>query len=158
MSDSENIAPIGQINPAEGGFEITLAAEYAAGLQGLEEFSHAIVLWWASEADSAELRSQLVYEKPYTQNPLDVGVFGSRSPSRPNPIGLSVITLIDVDIKKATITTPFIDTEPGTPVIDLKPYFPASDRVRDARLPDWCQHWPSCYEDSATFDWSREFE
>lgn len=157
MQGSKNVRVIGHVNPAEGGFAITLESPYAAGLTGLGDFSHALVLWWASESDADAQRDQLIYRKPYTQNPKDIGVFGSRSPSRPNPIGLSVIVLQHVDTKTATIITPYIDTEPGTPVIDVKPYFPASDRVNDVVMPSWCSHWPSCYEESADFDWASEF-
>ena len=158
MQDKKTINVIGHANPAEGGFTISLDPRYAEGLTGLSEFSHAAVLWWASESDSVAQRDQLVYQKPYTNNPDDVGVFSSRSPSRPNPIGLSVIAIQNVDTKKATITTPYIDAEPGTPIVDIKPYFPASDRVRDAKMPNWCEHWPGCYEESASFDWASEFE
>ena len=158
MQDNKNITLIGRVNPTDVGFAITLEPRYADGLTGLGEFSHAVVLWWASESDSDEQRDQLVYRKPYAKNPDDVGVFSSRSPSRPNPIGLSVIALQNVDTRNATITTPYIDTEPGTPVIDIKPYFPASDRVKDVVVPRWCGHWPTCYEESADFDWASEFE
>ncbi len=81
-----------------------------------------------------------------------------RSPSRPNPIGLSIIDLAEVDASSATIYTYFIDTEPGTPIVDIKPYFPASDRVTTAATPSWCQHWLQSVEDSATFAWDNEFE
>ena len=144
MHDEKTISVIGHANPTESGFTISLDPRYADGLTGL--------------SDSVDQRSQLVYQKPYTHNPEDVGVFSSRSPSRPNPIGLSVIALQHVDMTNATITTPYIDTEPGTPIIDIKPYFPASDRVRDTKMPTWCDHWPTSYEESASFDWASEFE
>jgi len=158
MTATQSLSIIGEIQPGPAGFVIDLDPRYAAGLAGLDEFSHAIVLWWANAADQAEDRERLVYEKPYTRNPNDVGVFGSRSPSRPNPIGLSVVMIQSVDMQSANIVTPYIDTEPGTPVIDVKPYFPASDRVRDVAVPDWCTHWPTWLEDSAEFDWAGEFE
>lgn len=157
MSDSKAINIIGHVNPTAAGYELTLESQYGKALTGLEGFSHAVVLWWASETDSAKHRDQLIYKKPYTNNPNDIGVFGSRSPSRPNPIGMSVIALQRVDVNTATITTPYIDTEPGTPIVDIKPYYPASDCVRDFTVPDWCQHWPKCYEESAEFDWAGEF-
>ena len=158
MQDNKTISVIGSVNPTDAGFSIALDQQYAEGLSGLSEFSHAIVLWWASESDSQQQRDQLIYKKPYAKNPNDVGVFGSRSPSRPNPIGLSVIQLVHVDIENTMVITPYIDTEPGTPVIDIKPYFPASDRVREVAMPQWCAHWPTYYEDSAEFDWASEFE
>jgi tRNA (Thr-GGU) A37 N-methylase len=47
--------------------------------------------------------------------------------------------------------------EDGTPILDLKPYQPAADRIRDVTVPAWCAHWPQWYEDSAIFDWEGEF-
>jgi len=158
MAATQTLSVIGEIQPGPEGFVIDLDPRFAPGLTGLDDFSHAIVLWWASESDSQEDRDRLVYEKPYTNNPNDVGVFGSRSPSRPNPIGLSVIAIQSVDKEHANIVTPYIDTEPGTPVIDVKPYYPASDRVREVAVADWCSHWPTWLEDSAEFDWAGEFE
>lgn len=149
---------IGKVSPSANGFVIQLESRYAQGLIGLDDFSHALVLWWASEGDSDALRDTLIYQKPYTNNPADVGVFGSRSPSRPNPIGLSVIRVIQVDQVNACVTTPYIDAAPDTPIIDIKPYFPASDRVNSAEMPAWCAHWPQSVEESAEFDWAREFE
>ncbi len=158
MSNNLEIRSIGVINPSSGGFLLQLDQAYAPGLRGLEAFSHALVFWWAHRADSAAERARLVYTKPYTKNPDDVGVFGTRSPSRPNPIGVSVVSITSLNPKLATIVTPYIDTEPGTPIIDLKPYYPASDRVVQVQTPEWCQHWPQTYEESATFDWAAEFE
>lgn len=158
MQQEKTIKVIGEINPNIAGFAIKLDSHYAQGLTGLQGFSHAVVLWWASETDSEELRDMMIYKKPYRNNPNDIGVFGSRSPSRPNPIGMSIVGIKTVDVENATIITPYIDTVPGTPVIDIKPYFPASDRVRDAISPEWCNHWPRYLEDAAEFDWENEFE
>lgn len=160
MADHAQLNFIGQVNPSPDhqGFAITLDPTLADGLQGLNDFSHALVLWWADQADSATDRSELICPKPYRNNPDDVGVFGSRSPTRPNPIGMSVIQIASIDVACATIFTYFIDTEPGTPVIDVKPYFPASDLVTSATTPQWCQHWPKSWEQSADFDWAQEFE
>ncbi len=151
---------IGEINPSPDrpGFLIQLDPALAQGLLGLADFSHAQILWWADQADSTAERQALICEKPYRNSKDDVGVFGSRSPGRPNPIGLSVIQIASIDAKAGSIFTYFIDTEPGTPVVDIKPYFPASDRVTQASTPGWCQHWPSSLEESATFDWAQEFE
>jgi len=158
MRNDMTIYPIGKISPSEHGFELVLDSKYGEALQGLSGFSHAVVLWWASEADAVKDRAKLVYSKPYTHNPDDVGVFASRSPSRPNPIGMSVVYLQDISLQDTTITVPYIDTLPNTPIIDIKPYFPASDRVREVNMPNWCKHWPANYEDSAEFDWDGEFE
>lgn len=153
-----SIRTVGEVCTAGTGFTIVLDGDCRAALAGLDGFSHAMVLWWAHRADSDEDRARLVCIKPYRRCEDDVGVFGSRSPSRPNPIGLSVVSIQHVDPDEGTIVVPFIDAEPGTPVIDVKPYFPASDRVREVQVPAWCRHWPQWYEDSAAFDWAAEFE
>lgn len=164
MANQAQLNFIGEVNPTQNqqrdqqGFTINLDPKLADGLLGLTGFSHALIFWWADQADSQTERSELICRKPYRNNPQDVGVFGSRSPGRPNPIGLSVIQIASIDLKAASIFTYFIDTEPGTPVLDVKPYFPASDLVTTATTPQWCQHWPTCWEESADFDWSQEFE
>lgn len=160
QSKTSQLNFIGEVNPSPDrpGFVIQLTPELAEGLLGLADFSHAQILWWADQADSKSDRKELVCKKPYRNSADDVGVFGSRSPARPNPIGLSVIQIASVDLEAGSIFTYFIDTEPGTPVVDVKPYFPASDRVTQASTPKWCQHWPSSLEESANFNWAEEFE
>jgi len=157
IGDTYRIQKIGIIVPSSEGFALTLNAEFREALMGLSQFSHAIVLWWAHKSDADEFRGQRVLHKPYVNSPDDVGVFGSRAPTRPNPIAMSTIAVQSIDEARGIIVTPFIDTAPDTPIIDIKPYFPASDRVREATVPAWCQHWPQYYEESAAFDWSKEF-
>ncbi len=157
MHDDRTVEFIGLIRPSGHGFDLVLNTKYAEALEGLEAFSHAIVLWWASEADLKNDRARTVCRKPYVNNPNNVGVFASRSPARPNPICMSVVHLQNIDQNTATIKVPYIDTLPDTPIIDIKPYFPASDRVMEVRSPDWCQHWPGSFEASAEFDWEGEF-
>lgn len=158
MSQEMNVRAIGSVQATNAGFALALRPEYGPALQGLAGFSHVLVLWWAHEADTADDRERLIYTKPYTRNPDDVGVFGSRSPSRPNPIGLSVAAVGRIDMAKAMVEVPYIDTEIGTPLLDIKPYYPASDRVQNPSVPAWCKHWPKSYEASAEFDWATEFE
>jgi tRNA (Thr-GGU) A37 N-methylase len=62
-----------------------------------------------------------------------------------------------VDLENGLVIVPWIDAEDGTPILDIKPYHPSSDRVRDVRMPEWCAHWPQSLEDSAAFDWEAEF-
>lgn len=51
----------------------------------------------------------------------------------------------------------FIDAEAGTPILDIKPYHPSVDRIRDVAVPAWCAYWPHWCGESATFDWEAEF-
>lgn len=157
IGDTYKIQTIGSIAPNTEGFALTLHPEFRQALMGLSQFSHAIILWWAHQCDAEKDRNRRILTKPYVKSTDDVGVFGSRAPTRPNPIAMSTIAIQSVDEARGVIATPFIDTAPDTPIIDIKPYFPASDRVREATVPAWCQHWPQFYEDSAAFDWSKEF-
>jgi hypothetical protein len=55
--------------------------------------------------------------------------------------------------QEGIVRVPFMDAEDGTPILDIKPYHPSVDRIREVRVPAWCATWPQWYEDSATFDW-----
>ncbi len=147
---------IGKVCPAERGFEIRIGEAFRQGLTGLTQFSHAFVVWLANSAE-APGKVPLVCPAPYTACNQDVGIFASRSPARPNPICFSAIAITGVDLKNGCIMTPYIDTFPETQVIDIKPYFPASDLVSTAHIPAHFSHWPKSYEESAHFDWSAEF-
>lgn len=146
---------IGSIR-ADRGFAVELASRYAPGLAGLRGFSHLVVLWHPHEAPSWD-GSVLTTPKPYRLAPESLGVFATRSPWRPNGIAMSVAEIVDIDEKKGIVSLAWIDAAHGSPVLDVKPYHPSSDRIRDTRVPDWCAHWPSCYEESGNFDWEGEF-
>jgi tRNA (Thr-GGU) A37 N-methylase len=103
-------------------------------------------------------REMTIAEQPYRNAPVAIGIFATRSPARPNPIALTPVPVISVDVADGIVRVPFIDAEDGTPILDIKPYHPAVDRIRDVRTPAWCSSWPEWYEDSATFDWGSVFE
>ncbi|MBN1305686.1 MAG: SAM-dependent methyltransferase, partial [Anaerolineales bacterium] len=151
------LTPIGQVNCGGDGFSIQIKPEYRKALLGLDSFSHINVLWWGSLLDTEAGRSILEAETPYVGSPEKLGIFATRSPARPNPICVSTISTIEVDIEQGLISTPWIDAENGTPVLDIKPYHPSEDRVNDFRLPDWCANWPRSLEESGDFDWEAVF-
>jgi tRNA (Thr-GGU) A37 N-methylase len=68
-----------------------------------------------------------------------------------------MVQVLALDAGAGIIRVPFIDAEDGTPILDLKPYHPCADRIRNVSVPQWCSHWPQWYEDSAHFDWQAEF-
>lgn len=148
---------IGHVSADGGQFTITVDERFRPGLAGLAEFGHVVVTWWAHKANDLESHDPLIVEHPYVGGPSEVGVFATRTPLRPSPIGLSVSALDSVDETTGVVRLGWIDAIDQTPVLDIKPYFPASDRVRDARTPDWFSAWPSCLEDSAAFDWAAAF-
>ena len=86
-----------------------------------------------------------------------VDILAIRSETRPNPVLITTAAVISIDQDKGIVELPWIEAETGTPIIDIKPYQPSSDRVKNVQLPDWCSEWPQWYEDSATFDWTAIF-
>lgn len=98
-----------------------LFAEYRAGLAGIEGFSHLILLYWL---DQPAKPVELVFTPPFDTRPR--GVFATRSPSRPNPIGLSVVAFEGIDAE-GRLAVRYLDCIDGTPLLDIKPYLPTSD-------------------------------
>jgi len=114
--------------------------EFCAGLKGIEDFSHLIILYWIHLCDNEEERSTLlVFPKRHAVK-VKTGVFASRSPSRPNPIGLCVVELLKVE--KCVLTVKGLDAFEGSPIIDIKPYIPRADSIPNARVPEWTWHGP----------------
>lgn len=150
-----NIESIGTINREDKGFSIHLDQKLAPGLIGLEDFSHLQIVWWAHLADNQDVRKNLVFKKLFKKGPAQTGVFATRAPARPNPIMFSTINVTQIDFEKGIIYTPFIDAEPGTPVLDIKPWHPM-ERVRNCEVPEYRRHWPQWWEEAATFNWKDE--
>ncbi len=158
MSKKEyKLSPVGQVQAGSDGFVLKIEPQYRPALQGLAEFGHITVMWWSHYLDTAEHRGVVVSEQPYKNAPAQLGIFATRSPLRPNPICLSTVAVLSVDVEKGLVVVPWIDAEDGTPILDIKPYHPSADRIREIHMPEWCRHWPQWYEDSAEFDWSAEF-
>lgn len=109
---------------------IEVYPQYALGLRDLEGFSHVILLYHFHLAKSGSL---LV--KPFLDDQKH-GVFATRSPSRPNSIGISVVQLNNVDDN--TLHIQDVDILDGTPLLDIKPYVPKFDH-RDAYKIGWLQ-------------------
>jgi tRNA-Thr(GGU) m(6)t(6)A37 methyltransferase TsaA len=136
---------------------IALDPRFAPALQGLDGFSHLMVIWWFSNCDNVQDRATLSENSPYRNAPDTLGVFATRSPMRPNPVAVSCAEVIGIDHDTATITLTWLDADPGTPVLDIKPYTASADRVEDPHTPQGCAHWPGSFEQSGDFDWASEF-
>jgi tRNA (adenine37-N6)-methyltransferase len=104
---------LGAKHDAEGTIE--LLREFAAGLKDIEGFSHLFVLWEFDRADGFDLIAH-----PPTDAKRPHGVFSTRSPRRPNPIGLTVVELLGRN--GAALHVRGVDMLDGTPVLDIKPY------------------------------------
>jgi tRNA-Thr(GGU) m(6)t(6)A37 methyltransferase TsaA len=104
---------IGAKHDAEGVIE--LLREYEPGLMDIDGFSHLYVLWQFDRADGFDLVAH-----PPTDEKRPHGVFSTRSPRRPNPIGLTVVELLGRDGPSLRVRG--VDMLDGTPVLDIKPY------------------------------------
>jgi tRNA-Thr(GGU) m(6)t(6)A37 methyltransferase TsaA len=102
----------------------------------LGQFSHMIVLWWITGRDNPQDRGNLKDYPPQSTAEMS-GVFASRSPARPTPIGLSIVAILEIDENHHRIRIDQIDARDDTPVVDIKPYMPFSDRVDNVRIPKW---------------------
>lgn len=125
-------------------------------LDGLEDFSHIIVLFLFH--DNRDKRS--VYEEDcnndgkssfklsYSTDPLPKvrpprlkngtkGIFATRTPHRPCPIGMTICKIEKIDIKKGTIEVSGVDLINDTPILDIKPYIPLYDSIEEAKIPSW---------------------
>ncbi|MEM3623282.1 MAG: tRNA (N6-threonylcarbamoyladenosine(37)-N6)-methyltransferase TrmO [Candidatus Bathyarchaeia archaeon] len=117
---------------------IRIFPEFSAGLKGIENYSHIIVLYWIHLRDNKENRQTLLVFPRKHAVKIETGVFACRSPSRPNPIGLCVVELLKV--KECILTVKGLDAFEGSPIIDIKPYNPRTDSIPNAKVPEWAQH------------------
>ncbi len=114
--------------------QIIFESEYRNidALRGIEQFSHLWLIWNFSESNKEKWSPTV--RPPRLGGNTKVGVFATRSPFRPNPIGLSVVELIKVEETKngPVIYVKGADLLDGTPIYDIKPYVPYSDCISSA--------------------------
>lgn len=108
--------PIQSVSAMDKTAEIEVFKEYEKGLADIEGFSHIIVIFHCHLAKSRPL---LV--RPYMDD-VERGVFATRSPARPNPIGMSIVRLEAVEGNVLKIRG--VDIVDGTPILDIKPFVP----------------------------------
>lgn len=104
--------------------EIVIGEKYVPGLRDLDQNKHIFVLSWFDRSD----RTALTAIPPHTG--IEHGVFATRSPDRPNPIGLSVVDLLGIEGNVLRVRG--LDALDGTPVVDIKVYSPDIDCVKKA--------------------------
>lgn len=121
------IQPVGACGIAG---EIHIEEEYKEGLVDLEEFSHIILLYHFHLSNGYSLRV-----KPFLDEKKH-GIFATRAPKRPNPIGISVVGLEKVEDNIIHISN--VDIVDGTPLLDIKPYIPHFNCVNEEEL---CVGW-----------------
>ncbi len=106
--------------------ELKIKSEYKEGLKDLEGFSHIIILYHFHLCDDHSLTVKPFLDKE------ERGLFSTRAPKRPNPIGLSIVRVTDID--GTTIKVKDVDVIDGTPLLDIKPYVPEFDRREDCKV------------------------
>jgi len=114
--------------------EIEIFTEYEAGLKDIEGFSHLVILYYFHKCETRSL----LFTMP--QDITSHGIFTTRLPNRPNPLGLSIVTL--VTRQRNILRVKEMDVADNTPVLDIKPYIPGIDERRNVKI-GWLQiFWP----------------
>ena len=138
-----NIEPIGFVsNDVQGKKDVSwgedistirLNEEYIGGLKGLEDFSHVTIIYYLDQA--VYNREKLLKRHPQNREDMPlVGIFSQRGKDRPNRIGMTSVQIVEVS--ENSLTVKGLDAIDGTPVLDIKPYYPVYDR-KDATVPEW---------------------
>ena len=116
--------------------KIAVLPEYRAGLRGLDSFSHVLVTAYLHLA-SFEPERHLVRRPRGQADMPELGIFAQRAKDRPNPLGITVVSLVAVLPDGLRVRG--LDAIDGTPILDLKPYFPQFDSAAGARVPEWVE-------------------
>ncbi len=114
--------------------EIILDPHYSEALDGIEDYSHILVLFWISRLQPAQRKIKKIHPKSRPDLPL-VGIFATRTQCRPNPIGLTLVKLISRN--KNILKVKGLDALQGTPIIDIKPISPRHEFLSKYRIPKW---------------------
>jgi tRNA-Thr(GGU) m(6)t(6)A37 methyltransferase TsaA len=114
--------------------EIIIKEDLKEALNRIDEFSHIIVIYWMHKLPPSQRSIRKVHPKANHTLPL-VGVFASRSPARPNPIGITTVKLLEC--RDNVLKVIGLDAVDGTPVLDIKPYIPGDDSSTEAKTPGW---------------------
>ena len=136
--DALEVFPIGCIHRNTGDMYLEILPQFRDALKQLENFSHIVVLFWADQHGSVDTRESidLQVEPPYAPGKM-TGIFATRSQLRPNPILSTPCRVESIDEDKGIIHIQMIDGFEGSPILDIKGYFPVMDRVNDAVIPEW---------------------
>ncbi len=118
----------GLVRGTRSKLEILPSWQPEQSLQGLEGYSHAWLIFVFHLNNTARFHAKV---HPPRMQGETIGVFATRSPHRPNPIGLSLVEIIKIE--KNTVILGGVDLVDGTPILDLKPYLPQHESLPQAR-------------------------
>ena len=113
--------------------ELVIDPQWEGGLEGLDGFSHIIVLFWFHRV--AEHGVALKVHPMHREDLAVAGLFATRTPNRPNRIGETVVSLVERE--RNVLRVKGLDALDGTPILDIKPYLRSGDLIPDAREPWW---------------------
>lgn len=114
--------------------EIHIDESLAAGLQGLEDWSHLIVIF-SMHQTRFEADRHLVRRPRERSDMPEIGIFAQRASHHPNTLGITAVRLLAVE--PPVVRVRGLDAIDGTPVLDIKPYAPIYDGVREPLVPGW---------------------
>lgn len=147
LPQSINLMPIGQVvngleYPSDVQWEsviseVVIAPHLTEALDGIEGFSHVWIVFYLHKVNEDRRSLLKVHPENKEELPL-VGVFATRSPVRPNPIGVTVVKLLGRWANVLKVQG--LDAYDGTPVLDIKPYLRRGDLIGEATMPDWLLH------------------
>lgn len=136
------LSPIGIVKnsvkkPRFGSFkneisEIVVDKKFTEALSGIEDYSHVMIVFWMDR-----VKDYVITHRPQgNPNVPVVGIFACRCPSRPNPIAVTTAKLVNRKANKLKVKG--LDVLDGTPIIDIKPYWPVYDETKGAvKIPKW---------------------
>jgi tRNA-Thr(GGU) m(6)t(6)A37 methyltransferase TsaA len=113
---------------------IVIDPAFEKGLTGLSDFTHILVVYHLHMARFEASRHLARRPQGREDMPM-VGIFAQRAKDRPNPIGVTAVKLMGVEGNVVMVAG--LDAIDGTPILDIKPYYPAYDRKADAVVPEW---------------------
>ncbi|GIU41749.1 tRNA (N6-threonylcarbamoyladenosine(37)-N6)-methyltransferase TrmO [Shewanella algidipiscicola] len=105
--------------------ELIINEEYVQGLDDLEEFSHIYVVFHIHKAAGYKLKvTPFLDDQPR-------GIFATRSPKRPNAIGLSIVEIVRIEANRIVVRG--VDLLDATPILDIKPYIQSFDNIKQTK-------------------------
>ena len=129
-----NITELKGRNRKEIVSEIIINKDLIEALHKIDDFSHIIVIYWMHKLPPSQRSVIKVHPRGNKDLPL-VGVFASRSPARPNPLGITTVKLLER--RDNILKVSGLDAINGTPVLDIKPYLPDHDYTSEIKTPGW---------------------
>lgn len=111
--------------------EVIVDEKFTEALDGIDDYSHVIIVYWMDK-----VKNHVIKHQPQgNPNVPIVGILACRCPARPNPIAITTVKLLEHNGNKIKVKC--LDVLDGTPVIDIKPYWPQYDKVENCKIPDW---------------------